>query len=131
MSMPSYNQVSDNYESGSTSNPNMDNPFSCFTICNNSYIEVRDCHIRSVLDTELLYSELDDFIAHTFREYIASTGESDQIKQDFYDHIRQKDDLRPDTCFTLNFCSKVQDYAGLVSLSNTTISAFTSALYCG
>lgn len=65
--------------------------FSCFDVKNNSFIEVRDCHMRSVLDDDLLYIELEKFLAYALKDSRASTGETDYIKQDFYDYMRKRD----------------------------------------
>jgi len=45
--------------------------------------------------------------------------------------MRQRDDLLLDTCFTLNEDSKEEHFSGLLSLCNTTIQEFTTAVYAG
>lgn len=60
-------------------------------------------------------------------------GQSDQIKQDFYDYMKQRDELIGDRCFALNYspANVVENFTGLVSMCNTTISAFTTAVCIG
>jgi len=59
--------------------------------------------MRSVLDDELLYIELEKFLAYALKDSKASTGETDYIKQDFYDYMRKRDQLIGDNCFSLNY----------------------------
>jgi hypothetical protein len=88
--------------------------------------------MRSVLDDELLYLELEKYLAYALKDSRASTGETDYIKQDFYDYMRKRDQLIGDSCFTLNYLNeKEKNFTGLVSLCNSTISGFSSAVSCG
>jgi hypothetical protein len=54
--------------------------FACFDVRDDSFIEVRDCLMKSVLDDELLYIELEKFLAYALKDSRASTGETDYIK---------------------------------------------------
>jgi hypothetical protein len=91
---------------------------------------MRDCFMRSVLDDELLYNELEVFI----RDYKEDPlNQHDQLKQDFHSYMRERDELIGDRCFVLNYspARTVEKFTGLVSLCNTTISAFTTAVCIG
>jgi hypothetical protein len=44
--------------------------------------------MRSVLDDELLYKELEKFLEYAMGDERATTGETEYIKQDFYDFMK-------------------------------------------
>jgi hypothetical protein len=69
---------------------NMNDPTlcQCIIVHDNSFIELRDCLIRSVLDDTLLFDTLEDFISKEMQLQPSTTGETDQIKQDFYDFMK-------------------------------------------
>ena len=51
--------------------------FSCFRIEKNGFVELRDCHLRSFLDEELQFNELENFMS-----------QHRQSKRDFYEASR-------------------------------------------
>jgi len=106
------------------------NVISCFVVENESYIEVRDCSIKSANDKEIFDKALDHYItqiiAHQKRsktslgisptdlvdntarvtdDAIARINES--IKKDFVERMRLRDNEINDYCFSLNFPSLV------------------------
>jgi len=104
---------------------------SCFVIENESFIEVRDCCIRSINDKQSFDSELDNFYKTGKDGGQSQNNTIDTSRRGFLELIRKKDDEIKDCCFSMNQPS-IRDprgtvvkstgtYRGLVSLQSTTI----------
>ena len=120
------------------------NVLSCFVLETDSFVEVRDCSIKSFSDKDIFDKALDHYInqklAQTRRSrspfaYSEGVGLTDTmtkinetIKKEFVEKMRKKDNEINDYCFVLNFpqASKETEkqYSGLVSLCSTTIAGF-------
>ena len=118
-------------------------PVSCFVIENESFIEVRDCCIKSVKDKSNFDAELDNHLgASQSRANLAKSGHEQTVTQDasikheFMEYMRKQDNEINDVCFSLNQRESqahptIDNYSGLVSLCSTTIYNFMNGVYCG
>jgi hypothetical protein len=112
------------------------NAISCFTVENDSFLEVRDCAIKSIMDKEIFDKALDHYLNQKIAQFQRkSKGDvmketmmkiNESIKTDFVEKMRMRDNEINDYCFVLNYPAKerTHEYQGLVSLCSTTISAF-------
>jgi hypothetical protein len=134
------------------------NAIACFMIKSDSYVEVRDCNIKSTFDKELFDKALDHYISSKFqaRQGLTITYSdnldaqqrmdneksmaiiNENIRKEFLEKMRLKDNEIDDYCFVLNFPSLVSDldakckpYSGLVSLTSTNINNFQYGIFCG
>ena len=70
-------------------------PVSCFVIENESFIEVRDCCIKSVKDKSNFDHELDNYLIHSSRGHVGKSGveqtitQDNSIKNEFMEYMRK------------------------------------------